>query len=157
MAARKLITVTDVEIAREDGKRALEVPAGSIVTPLARDTALRLGVALAPERRRTGRAAVFANWKANGTVGKARALARAVVDGWIGAGAAAGPRPADLALFPPFPHLGAVADAIAGTPVALGGQDLSPFPAGAFTGGVTAEMLRDCGCRHVLFGHPGRP
>src|SRR5207237_11094 len=35
-------------------------------------------------------------------------------------------------------------------------QDLSPFPAGAYTGGITAEMLRDLGCRYVLVGHSER-
>jgi triosephosphate isomerase len=156
MTARKLITVTDVETARERGTRTLAVPAGTIVTPLARDAARRLGVALAPEREAGRRAVVFGNWKANGTIAAAVALARGVVEGWVGAKATPGPRAADLALFPPFPHLAIVAQAIAGTPVALGAQDVSQLPAGAATGGVPAEMLMDLGCRYVLVGHSER-
>ena len=156
MGARKLITITDIETAREKGARVLAIAEGTIVTPLARDAARRLGVALAPERKGGKRAAVFGNWKSNGTAASAVALARSIVEGWVGAGAPAGPRAADLALFPPFPHLALVGPVVAGTPVALGAQDLSQFPAGAYTGGVTGEMLKDLGCRYVLVGHSER-
>jgi triosephosphate isomerase (TIM) len=156
MTVRKLISVTDIEIARERGARTLEIPEGSIVTPLARDAARRTGLALVPGRKAGRRAAIFGNWKAHGTKAQAVALARSVAEGWIGAGAAAGPRNADLALFPPFPHIALVADAVAGTPIAVGAQDLSEFPQGAYTGGVTAEMVKDLGCKYVLVGHSER-
>ncbi|HVY61024.1 MAG TPA: hypothetical protein VHF22_05190, partial [Planctomycetota bacterium] len=105
MSARRLITIGDVETARERGAKVLAVAEGAIVTPLARDAARRLGVSLAPERKAGRRAAIFGNWKSNGTAAGAAALARSVVEGWIGAGAAAGARGADLAVFPPFVHL----------------------------------------------------
>jgi triosephosphate isomerase len=153
MSARRLITVTDVEAERERGSTALEVPAGAIVTPLARDAARRLGLALAPAREGR-RAAVFGNWKANGTAASAVALAKAVL-----AGIAAAPAPARLAeaaLFPPLPHLALVAPLLAGSPVALGAQDVSPFESGASTGAVPAEMLADLGVAYALVGHSER-
>jgi triosephosphate isomerase len=49
-----------------------------------------------------------------------------------------------------------VAGVLDGTVVALGAQDVSPQPAGAFTGDVAAEMLTDIGCAYVLVGHSER-
>jgi triosephosphate isomerase len=156
MTAKRLITITDVEVVREKGGAALEVPSGAIVTPLARDAARRLGVALAPAGKRERPALVFGNWKANGTLAQARRLAREVALGWCGSGAPLGPRRAALALFPPLVHVAAVSEALAGTSIALGAQDLSEKGGGAFTGGVTAEMLADIGCRYALVGHSER-
>ncbi len=62
----------------------------------------------------------------------------------------------DIVLCPPHPMLRTVWDAIAGSPVLLGGQDCHPMPEGAFTGDVAAEMLADAGCRYVIVGHSER-
>jgi triosephosphate isomerase len=61
----------------------------------------------------------------------------------------------EVAVFPPFPLLVDVADVLGAPkgPVALGAQDCRPEPAGAHTGGVSAEMLADVGCRYVICGH----
>jgi triosephosphate isomerase len=59
-------------------------------------------------------------------------------------------------LFPAFPLLAPVHDALIGSELKLGGQDLSPERDGAFTGDVSAEMLADAGCRLVLVGHSER-
>jgi triosephosphate isomerase len=59
-------------------------------------------------------------------------------------------------VFPPFPHLAMAASVLAGSPVVLGAQDLSPEPPGPFTGAVPAEMLRDLGVGLVLVGHSER-
>ena len=48
------------------------------------------------------------------------------------------------------------ATALAGSGVALGGQDCHPQAAGAFTGCVSAEMLKDAGCSHAIVGHSER-
>ena len=52
--------------------------------------------------------------------------------------------------------LAAVGEALAGSGVALGGQDCHPQPAGAFTGCISAEMLKDAGCSHAIVGHSER-
>ena len=56
---------------------------------------------------------------------------------------------------PSFVALTAVADALAGSPIALGAQNVHPEPKGAFTGEVSAAMLQGV-CTHVIVGHSER-
>ena len=56
---------------------------------------------------------------------------------------------------PPFVALTAVADALAGSPIALGAQNVHPEPKGAFTGEVSGAMLQAV-CSHVIVGHSER-
>jgi triosephosphate isomerase len=63
---------------------------------------------------------------------------------------------ADLALCAPFTHLAPLREALAGSPVALGAQDLSAYEEGAYTGEVSAAMLRDAGVVYVIVGHSER-
>ena len=63
---------------------------------------------------------------------------------------------ADLAVFPPFPFLADVADALEGSGIEVGAQDFHPEPKGAFTGEVSAPMLLSVGCARVLVGHSER-
>ena len=90
------------------------------------------------------------NWKLNGLKADALKLARAVADGCNSASGR------EVMIAPPFPVLAAVAEALAGSRVTLGGQDLYWESAGAFTGEVSAPMLRDVGCSHVIIGHSER-
>jgi len=64
----------------------------------------------------------------------------------------------EVAVFPPFPYLVGVNAALGdhASGVRLGAQDLWKDPDGAFTGEVSASMLRDCGCEAVLTGHSER-
>jgi triosephosphate isomerase len=57
---------------------------------------------------------------------------------------------------PPYPYLLQVADLLSGTGITVGAQDCGHAASGAYTGEVAAEMLADCGCRHVLVGHSER-
>lgn len=57
---------------------------------------------------------------------------------------------------PPFTRLSAGQMVLANTPIALGGQDCHEKEEGAFTGDVSAKMLRQCGCSYVLVGHSER-
>ena len=93
---------------------------------------------------------VAGNWKMNGSRADGLALARGIVE------RARGPRRCDLLVCPPFTLLGAVGEALAGSGVGLGGQDCHPAASGAFTGCISAEMLRDTGCSHVIVGHSER-
>jgi triosephosphate isomerase len=63
---------------------------------------------------------------------------------------------AEVVLFPSFPLLPAVARALAGSRVEVGGQDVHPAERGAHTGDVSAPQLVDAGCRWVLCGHSER-
>jgi triosephosphate isomerase len=63
---------------------------------------------------------------------------------------------AEVAYFPPFTALADAGRLLAGSPIALGGQNLHWEAEGAFTGEVSARMLLDVGCRWALVGHSER-
>lgn len=91
---------------------------------------------------------VGGNWKMHGSRAMATSLVGAIVE--------AGMADVDVALFPPFPYLREVCAECAGSRVVVGGQDLSEHVSGAYTGEVSAAMLRDVGCAAVLAGHSER-
>jgi len=62
----------------------------------------------------------------------------------------------DIMIAPTNTALAAVADAIKGTPVALGAQNVHWESEGAYTGEVSAQMLTSVGCSHVIIGHSER-
>ena len=63
---------------------------------------------------------------------------------------------AEILICPPATLLGSCAAVLAGGPVALGAQDCHAKPSGAFTGDISAQMLKDAGCSHVILGHSER-
>ncbi len=63
---------------------------------------------------------------------------------------------AEIVVCPPFTALAAAAQALAGSNVALGAQNLHFEAQGAFTGELSAAMLKDAGCRWVIVGHSER-
>ena len=91
---------------------------------------------------------IAGNWKMNGVAADLE-QARAVAAG-LGAG---GPR---VALCPPATLVERMSRALAGTGVAVGGQDCDARAAGAYTGDVAAEMLADAGATLVILGHSER-
>lgn len=62
----------------------------------------------------------------------------------------------DLLVCPPSVYLLPVAEAVKGTKLAVGGQNMSCQPSGAFTGEVSAAMLLDIGATYVILGHSER-
>ncbi len=70
--------------------------------------------------------------------------------------AKAGAGPAEVVICPPATLLVAAAAISAGTGVGLGGQDCHVEPSGAFTGDLSAEMLKDAGAAYVILGHSER-
>jgi len=90
------------------------------------------------------------NWKLNCLQAEARALARAIVDGCKGLVGR------EVMVAPTFTCLGSVREVVAGSSVDLGAQNLYWERSGAFTGEVSAPMLADAGCTHVIIGHSER-
>ena len=90
------------------------------------------------------------NWKMHGNLPENRALLDKV------AAAAGGLSRVVAAVCVPFPYLAQAQSALAGSKAAWGGQNVSQHPKGAFTGEVSAGMLREFGCRYVLVGHSER-
>lgn len=93
---------------------------------------------------------IAGNWKMNTTPAEAKALAEAVVGQLKGFAAA------DVALCPPFVCLETVRGAVQGTPVLLGAQNIHWEASGAFTGEVSAAMLKAVGCQVAIVGHSER-
>lgn len=62
----------------------------------------------------------------------------------------------EVALFPPAVYLHQVQQALQGTGMSWGTQNLSQFDKGAYTGEISATMLADFGCDYVLIGHSER-
>lgn len=93
---------------------------------------------------------IAGNWKMNGlaaSLDEARAVA---------AGVDAHPAGARVALCPPATLVERMAAALAGTGVAVGGQDCRGEASGAFTGDIAAEMLVEAGASLVILGHSER-
>jgi triosephosphate isomerase len=93
---------------------------------------------------------VAGNWKMNGDAAANEQLCERIVSGLSGAAMA------ELLVCPPFPYLEAVGRKLAGTAISLGAQNVSQHAAGAYTGEVSAAMLKDVGCDFVIVGHSER-
>ncbi len=101
---------------------------------------------------------IAGNWKMFTTLPEARALATGLKD------ALGGAADVDVVLIPPFPLVAAVVEAVAGSPIEVGAQNLfvgrdkdgQPTPFGAFTGEVSAPMIRSVGATYVVIGHSER-
>jgi triosephosphate isomerase len=93
---------------------------------------------------------IAGNWKMNGRMASLSELDRII------AGAPGVIARTDLLVCPPATLIAAFAARAAGSPVAIGGQDCHAEPAGAFTGDISAEMLKDAGAQAVIVGHSER-
>ena len=91
---------------------------------------------------------VAGNWKLQGTRAMADELLAAVAAAMPVAGVA-------VAVMPPFPYLMDLASRF-GELISFGGQDVSEHSGGAFTGEVSAAMLKEAGCRYAIVGHSER-
>jgi triosephosphate isomerase len=93
---------------------------------------------------------VAGNWKMNGSLEANGSLLDALVAG-LG-GVATG----RVVVMAPFPYLGQCSGRLGGTPIGWGAQDVSAHEPGAYTGEVSASMLAEFGCSHVIVGHSER-
>ncbi len=91
---------------------------------------------------------IAGNWKMNGDLAGATALVEAILAGDHGA--------AELAVCPPAVYLMKIGGMLDGSDVALGAQNVCDHESGAYTGEISAAMLRECGCRYVIVGHSER-
>jgi triosephosphate isomerase (TIM) len=100
-----------------------------------------------PDRKRL----IAGNWKMNGLRADGLALAAELAQR-----AKTGASRCDLLVCPPATLLALVGEILEGSGIALGGQDCHAAPKGAFTGSISAEMLRDVGCAYAIVGHSER-
>jgi triosephosphate isomerase len=94
---------------------------------------------------------IAGNWKMNGLQADGVALAKA-----IAAKIGENPLGADLLVCPPSTLVDRVAQSVAGSGLAVGGQDCHSEKSGAHTGDIAASMLKDLGASHVILGHSER-
>ena len=96
------------------------------------------------------RPVVVGNWKMHGSRADNARLIEALVAQYP-----ANPV-ADCVVCPPFVYIQEVGRMLRDAPIGLGAQDVCAEGLGAFTGEVSAAMLRDVGCSHVIVGHSER-
>ena len=94
---------------------------------------------------------IAGNWKMNGLA----ADLGAVVDD-LKAALQSEPASCRVALCPPATLISRLADSVRGSRIEVGGQDCRAETHGAYTGGVSAEMLKDAGAGLVIVGHSER-
>ncbi len=75
---------------------------------------------------------------------------------WLAAMADTAVAGRDVLVCPPFPYLGQFQEAVAAGRLLLGAQNCALEESGAFTGEVSAAMVRDLGCEYVILGHSER-
>ncbi|MBM4181282.1 MAG: triose-phosphate isomerase [Betaproteobacteria bacterium] len=92
---------------------------------------------------------VAGNWKMHGSLAENEALLSGVLAG-------IGEVKVGVAVCVPFPYLAQAQARLAGSKIAWGAQNLSQHAKGAFTGEVSAAMLKDFGCAYVIVGHSER-
>lgn len=92
---------------------------------------------------------IAGNWKMNGSSAANEALLKAVIAGMSG-------NECQVAVCVPAPYLSQVQALVAGSGIDCGAQDVSQHESGAYTGEVSAAMLKDLGVRYVIVGHSER-
>jgi triosephosphate isomerase (TIM) len=93
---------------------------------------------------------VAGNWKMHGSRASNDVLLDALLKG-IGQ-----EKGVESAVCPPFPYLEQVAERLRGSAIAWGAQNVSEHAQGAYTGEVSAAMLKEFGCRYAIVGHSER-
>ena len=95
------------------------------------------------------RSLVVGNWKMNGTLASAQLLAKGIIAGL-------GSVDADIAVCVPYVYLPAVSELVQGTALGLGSQNIADKASGAYTGEVSAAMLKEFNTQYALVGHSER-
>ena len=93
---------------------------------------------------------VMGNWKLNGS----KAFTKELINGLKAE--LAGVEGCDVAIAPPVMYLAEAEAALAGSKIALGSQNVDLKQSGAFTGDISATMLKDFGAKYIIIGHSER-
>ena len=93
---------------------------------------------------------VMGNWKLNGSTKMVKELIENLRNELNSVSGC------DVAIAPPALYLAQAQQALAGSKIALGAQDVDVNLSGAFTGDTSAEMLKDIGAKYIIIGHSER-
>ena len=92
---------------------------------------------------------VAGNWKMNASKESVNSLIKGILSGMSGVSS-------EVIVCAPFPYLSQVETLISNSSLMLGAQNLNVNTKGAFTGEVSADMIKDFGAQHVIVGHSER-
>lgn len=93
---------------------------------------------------------VIGNWKLNGSPASTEAWISAALTGTGALGSV------EIGFCPPFVLIPAAVSNASGSVLRVGGQDCAEYVSGAYTGEVSADLLRAVGCHYVILGHSER-
>ena len=93
---------------------------------------------------------IAGNWKMNKTAAEGRELVEGLKKGIAGLEAA------EIVVCPPFTTIGSVVEAAEGSAIGVGAQNIHWAASGAFTGEISADMLKTSGVKYVIIGHSER-
>ncbi len=96
---------------------------------------------------------VAGNWKMNSDIQSGKQLAEDIRDALLSNPLAANVK---IVLCPPFTHLAAISEIVKDSDIGLGAQNMCFEDSGAFTGEISAAMIKSAGCDHVILGHSER-
>lgn len=91
---------------------------------------------------------IAGNWKMNGNLESALKLVEGIKAGDAGN--------AELVVCPPAVYLMKIGGMLGQSGIALGAQNVCDRESGAFTGEISAQMLKECGCSYAIVGHSER-
>ncbi len=92
---------------------------------------------------------IAGNWKMNANKGSVKSLIGGILSGMDGVNS-------EVLVCVPFPYMSQVESLIEGSNLKLGAQNINIHSSGAFTGEVSADMIKDFGAKHVIVGHSER-
>ena len=95
------------------------------------------------------RSLVIGNWKMNGTLASAQLLAKGIIAGL-------GSADEDIAVCVPYVYLPAINELVKDTALGLGSQNIADKASGAYTGEISASMLKEFNTQYALVGHSER-
>lgn len=139
----------DIVSAHKNGRRRIRVSSETHLTPLAMETALRLGVRIITEKMMR-KPFIAGNWKMNMVNSEALELVNSLKN------LVSSKEDVDILVAPPYTALAILGEALKGSGILLAGQNIHHEPSGAFTGEISGRMLKSCGCTHVIIGHSER-
>lgn len=100
---------------------------------------------------------VAGNWKLNPTtLSEASNLLKLIASNFANHRVTSMTNIPEVVIFPPFPFLSLALSELDGTGIKVGAQNIGLHSSGAFTGEVSASMIRSMGCEYVLLGHSER-
>ena len=95
---------------------------------------------------------IAGNWKMNKSLSEAKVLMNEIKSAVSKETSAK----VDVVVCPPFISLSAAADTFEGTGIEFGAQNIHNKDDGAYTGEISASMLKELGCEYVILGHSER-